>query len=63
MRLTVVANFVSGTFGLRDREEALHGRYVGAELDEHTFRVWFDRPMADGELPRKLADYHRPQQS
>ena len=61
--LTVVADFVAGAFGLRDRTEALRERYVGAILDGQTFRVWFHWPMAHGGLPEKLDDYHRPQQS
>ncbi len=61
--LTVVADFVAGAFGLRDRAEALRERYVGAILDGHTFRVWFHWPMAHEGLPEKLDDYHRPEQS
>ena len=61
--LTVVADFVAGAFGLRDRAEALRERYVGAVLDGQTFRVWFHWPMIHDELPQKLDDYHRPQQS
>ena len=61
--LTVVADFVVGAFGLRDRAEALSERYVGAILDGHTFRVWFHWPMAHGGLPEKLDDYRRPGQS
>ncbi len=38
--LTVVADFVAGAFGLRDRAEALREHYVGAVLDGQTFRVW-----------------------
>ncbi len=61
--LTVVADFVASAFGLRDREEALQGGYVGAVLEGHTFRVWFHWPKANDDLPQKLDDYHRPQQS
>ena len=61
--LTVVADFVARAFGLRDRTEALRERYVGALLDGKTFRVWFHWPMADGSLPQKLDDFHRPQES
>ncbi len=61
--LTVVADFVAGAFGLRDRGEALRERYVGAILDGQTFRVWFHWPMAHDDLPQKLDDYHRPEQS
>ena len=61
--LTVVADFVADAFGLRDRHEALRERYVGAILDGNTFRVWFHWPMATQDLPPKLDDYHRPQQS
>ena len=61
--LTVVADFVASAFGLRDREEALWGGYVGAVLDGHTFRVWFHWPMARSDIPKKLDDYHRPQES
>ena len=61
--LTVVADFVATAFGLRDRTEALRERYVGALLDGNTFRVWFHWPMADGSLPQKLDDFHRPQES
>ena len=61
--LTVVADFVAGAFGLRDRTEALRERYVGARLDGHTFRVWFHWLAADGTLPPKLDDFHQPQPS
>ena len=61
--LTVVADFVAGAFGLRDRAEALRERYVGALLDGRTFRVWFHWPMAHEGLPEKLDDYHYPTQS
>ena len=61
--LTVVADFVAGAFGLRDRAEALRERYAGAILDGKTFRVWFHWPMAHDHLPQKLDDYHRPGQS
>ncbi len=58
-----MADFVAGAFGLRDRTEALHKRYVGAILDGQTFRVWFHWPTAHEGLPEKLDDYHQPQQS
>ena len=61
--LTVVADFVAGAFGLADRRQALHERYVGAVLDGDTFRVWFHWPVADNHLPQKLDDYHRPKES
>ena len=61
--LAVVADFVAGAFGLRDRAEALRERYVGAILDGQTFRVWFHWPKAHDNLPQKLDDYRRPQQS
>ena len=61
--LTVVADFVAGAFGLPNRREALRERYVGAVLDGRTFRAWFHWPMANGDLPAKLDDYHRPQES
>ncbi len=61
--LTVVADFVAGAFGLRDRTEALRERYVGAILDGQTFRVWFHWPAAHTGLPQKVDDYHRPKQS
>ncbi len=61
--LTVVADFVAGAFGLRDRAEVLRERYAGAVLDGDTFRVWFHWPTGDGDLPAKLDDYHRPEQS
>ncbi len=61
--LTVVADFVAGAFGLADREQALRERYVGAILDGQTFRVWFHWPLAHDDLPPKLDDYHRPQES
>ena len=61
--LTVVADFVAQAFGLRDRAEALHERYVGAILDGHTFRVWFHWPRAHDDMPQKFDDYHRPEQS
>ena len=59
----MVADFVAGAFGLRDRVEALRERYVGAVLDGRTFRVWFHWPLAHDDLPQKLDDYHRPQES
>ena len=58
--LTVLADFVAGAFGLRDRVEALRERYAGAILDGQTFRVWFHWPAAHAGLPQKLDDYHRP---
>ena len=61
--LTVVADFVARAFGLRDRAEALRERYVGALLDGGTFRVWFHWPMANGDLPKKLDDFRRPEES
>ena len=61
--LTVVADFVAAAFGLRDGAEALRERYVGASLEGKTFRVWFHWPMAHDNLPSKLDDYHRPQES
>ena len=61
--LTVVADFVAGAFGLRDRAEALRERYLGAILDDHSFRVWFHWPIANNNLPAKLDDFHRLQQS
>ncbi len=61
--LTVVADFVAGAFGLRDRAEALRERYLGAILDGHTFRVWFHWPTANDNLPAKLDDFHRLQES
>ena len=61
--LTVVADFVAGAFGLRNRAEALRERYVGAMLDGKTFRVWFHWPLAQDHLPQKLDDYRRPEQS
>ena len=61
--LTVVADFVADAFGLRDRQEALRERYVGAILDGSTFRLWFHWPIASQGLPPKLDDYHQPQQS
>ena len=61
--LAVVADFVAGAFGLRDRGEALRERYVGVILDGQTFRAWFHWPMGHDDLPTKLDDYHRPEQS
>ncbi len=62
--LTVVADFVTNAFGLRDSKEALRERYVGAILDGHTFRAWFHWPMASNDLPRRqLNDFHQPEQS
>ena len=61
--LTVVADFVAGAFGLSGSKEALCERYVGAVLEGCTFRVWFHWPMASGDLPPKLDDFHRPAQS
>ena len=59
----MVADFVVDAFGLRDRQEALRERYVGAILDGRTFRVWFHWPVANDALPPKLDDYHRPFES
>ena len=61
--LTVVADFVARAFGLHDRGEALREHYVGAILDGQTFRAWFHWPVARENLPPKLDDYHRPEQS
>ena len=61
--LTVVAEFVASAFGLRDPGVALRERYVGAILDGQIFRVWFHWPVAHDDLPQKLDDYHRPQES
>ena len=63
--LTVVGDFVAGAFGLRDRAEALRERYVGAIFDEDgpIFRVWFHWPAAHDDLPIKLDDYRKPEQS
>jgi nitrogen-specific signal transduction histidine kinase len=61
--LTVVAEFVAEAFGLRDREEALRERYVGAVIEERTFRVWFHWPAASDEFPQKLDDYHHPEKN
>ncbi len=61
--LTVVADFVTGAFGLRDRQQALQERYVGAVFDAGVFRTWFHWPRADDDLEQKLDDYHRPEQS
>ena len=61
--LTVVGDFVAGAFGLKDRDEALRERYVGAVLDGRTFRAWFHWPTANESLPPKLDDYHQPDQS
>ena len=62
--LTVVADFVTSAFGLRDSTEALRERYVGAILDGRTFRAWFHWPMARNNIPEhQLNDFHRPEQS
>lgn len=61
--LTVVADFVAGAFGLRDKAEAIEGGYVGARLDGEVFRVWFHWPIANDALPAKLDDYRQPQRS
>jgi signal transduction histidine kinase len=61
--LTVVAEFVAGAFGLRSRAEALRERYVGAVLDDRTFRAWFHWPTASDAHPLKLDDFRRPQMS
>ena len=62
--LTVVADFVTSAFGLRDSKEALRERYVGAILDGCTFRAWFHWPMASNDIPQhQLNDFHRPEQS
>ena len=61
--LTVVADFVAGAYGLRDRTEALRQKYVGAMLDGDTFRAWFHWPVVTDVLKPKLDDYHRPEES
>ncbi len=61
--LTVVAQFVAGAFGLRNAREALRERYVGAILEEQTFRIWFHWPMANNAYPPKLDDFHQPDSS
>ena len=61
--LTVVADFVTSAFGLRDRAQTLSERYVGAVLDGRTFRTWFHWPMAHDDLPTKMDDYHHPRES
>ena len=61
--LTVVAEFVAGAYGLADQAAAVAGRYVGARLDGDTFRVFFHWPPARSDLPPKLDDPHRPEQS
>ena len=61
--LTVVADFVAGAFGLRDRVQALRERYVGAMLEDHTFRLWFHWPVGNSGLPPKKDDYHDPAHS
>ncbi len=62
--LTVVADFVTSAFGLRDSREALRERYVGAILDGRTFRAWFHWPMAKDHIQkRQLNDFHQPEQS
>ena len=61
--LTVVADFVAGAFGLRNRTQALRERYVGAVLDGNTFRIWFHWPIGNPALPPKTDDYHDPKRS
>lgn len=61
--LTVVADFVARAFGLRDWQEALGERYVGAVFDRETFRLWFHWPVAHRLPEQKLDDYHRPKES
>ena len=61
--LTVVADFVAGAFGLRDRTQALRERYVGAVLEGNTFRIWFHWPVGNAGLPPKSDDYHDPKHS
>lgn len=61
--LTVVADFVADAFGLPSRQAALRERYVGAILDGNLFRAWFHWPVANDDLPPKLDDYRRPEQS
>ena len=61
--LTVVADFVAGAFGLRDRVQALRERYVGAVLEGNTFRLWFHWPVGNAALPPKSDDYHDPKRS
>ena len=56
--LTVVADFVAGAFGLRNRVQALRERYVGAVLEDNTFRIWFHWPVGNPALPPKADDYH-----
>ena len=43
--------------------EALLEHCVGALFEGQTFRVWFLWPMVHENLPQRLGDYHRPEQS
>lgn len=43
--LNVAADFVANAFGLSTPEEAVQGRYIGADLAEGSFRVWFHWPI------------------
>ena len=61
--LTVVADFVAGAFGLSSRIQALRERYVGAVLEDNTFRIWFHWPVGNPALPPKADDYHDPAHS
>ena len=58
-----MADFIAGAFGLRNRQQALRERYVGAVLDGNFFRIWFHWPIASQALPPKTDDYHHPQES
>ncbi len=61
--LTVVTEFVAGAFGLGSRSEALRRQYVGAVLDEDTFRIWFHWPATREQLSEKLDDFRQPAKS
>ena len=43
--LTVAVDFVTNAFGLPSRARALDGGYLGAQLVENEFRVWFHWPV------------------
>ena len=47
--MTVALDFVSNAYGLPRRDQALEGRYLGAELTaDNDFVVWFHWPVAEG---------------
>lgn len=43
--LHTCAEFVRESFGLKNAQEAVKKRYIGAKLEENQFRVWFHWPI------------------